>query len=113
MQLRTSLWVLIVACCLSRHAAALTIEEATIADVQAAYVSGRLTAHEVVQSYLERINAYDQRGPHLNSIINLNAAALAEADELDAKLRATGKLPVRCTAYRFSSRTASMLQACR
>jgi Asp-tRNA(Asn)/Glu-tRNA(Gln) amidotransferase A subunit family amidase len=92
MQLRMSLWMLAAACCFSQYAAALGIEEATIADVQAAYVSGRLTAHEVVQSYLERIDAYDKRGPHLNSIINLNAAALAEADALDAKLKATGKL---------------------
>lgn len=71
---------------------ALTVEEATIADIQAAYVSKRLTAREVVQAYLERIAAYDKRGPYINSIINLNPKALADADELDAKLKANGKL---------------------
>jgi Asp-tRNA(Asn)/Glu-tRNA(Gln) amidotransferase A subunit family amidase len=75
-----------------RSAAALAIEEATVADVQAAYVAGRLTAREVVAAYLERIAAYDQRGPYLNSIINLNPQALAEADALDARLRLSGKL---------------------
>ncbi|MET0499290.1 MAG: amidase family protein [Steroidobacteraceae bacterium] len=71
---------------------ALAIEEATIADIQAAYRSGELSAHEVVAAYLARIDAYDKRGPYLNSIINLNPRALEEADALDAKLRAGGKL---------------------
>jgi Asp-tRNA(Asn)/Glu-tRNA(Gln) amidotransferase A subunit family amidase len=93
MRLKIRLLILsVLACAWSQFAAALGIEEATVADVQAAYVSGRLTAHEVVQSYLDRIDAYDKRGPYLNSIINLNAKALAEADALDAKLKATGKL---------------------
>jgi amidase len=76
----------------SMAASALSVEEATIADVQAAYRSGETNAHEVVKEYLARIAAYDKRGPHLNSIINLNPKALAEADALDAKLRETGKL---------------------
>ena len=68
------------------------IEEATIAGVQAAYLRGEASAHDVVAAYLARIAAYDQQGPHLNSIINLNPKALEEADALDAKLRASGKL---------------------
>ncbi len=68
------------------------IEEATVAGVQSAYLRGEVTAREVVAAYLARIAAYDQAGPHLNSIINLNPRALDEADALDAKLRATGKL---------------------
>ena len=71
---------------------AMAIEEATVADVQAAYLSGRLTAHEVVSAYLERIAAYDKQGPYINSIINLNPKALAEADALDAQLKLSGKL---------------------
>ncbi len=77
---------------LPHSALALAIEEASIADIQAAYLSGRLTARAVVRAYLERIEAYDQRGPHINSIINLNPKALEQADLLDAKLKATGKL---------------------
>ncbi|HKB89425.1 MAG TPA: amidase family protein [Opitutaceae bacterium] len=72
-------------------ALALAIEEATIADLQAAYASGRLTSHEVVLAYLSRIAAYDKKGPYINSIINLNSKALEEADKLDAVLKSTGK----------------------
>ena len=67
---------------------ALTVEEATVADVQAAFLSGQMSARQLVTSYLERIAAYDQQGPYINSIINLNPDALAEADALDKKLKA-------------------------
>jgi amidase len=80
----------LILCALS--AQALTIEEATVADIHAAYTSGELTAHQVVAAYLARIEAYDKQGPYINSIINLNPNALAEADALDAKLKSTGKL---------------------
>src|SRR4051794_30008732 len=71
---------------------ALAIEEATIADLQAAYQTGELTTHQVVAAYLARIEAYDKQGPYINSIINLNPKALEEADKLDAALKSTGKL---------------------
>lgn len=70
----------------------LSIEEATIADIQAAYLRGDLSTRQVVQAYLDRIAAYDKKGPYLNSIINLNPQALAEADTLDAELTKTGRL---------------------
>lgn len=73
-------------------AAALAVEEATIADVQAAYLSGQMTVRQLVTAYLDRIAAYDQQGPYINSIINLNPKALEEADALDAHLKRTGKL---------------------
>ncbi len=71
---------------------ALAVEEATIADVQAAYLSGQMSAHQLVAAYLERIAAYDKQGPYINSIISLNKDALTEADALDARLKLTGKL---------------------
>lgn len=73
------------------NAHALEIEEASIADIEAAYRDGELTAHQVVAAYLARIDAYDKQGPYINSIINLNPKALEEADKLDAVLKATGK----------------------
>ncbi|MCR6652008.1 MAG: amidase [Cellvibrionaceae bacterium] len=76
----------------AEHGRALAVEEATIADVHAAFLSGRLTARQLVTAYLERIAAYDQQGPYINSIINLNADALLQADALDAALKRTGKL---------------------
>src|ERR1700693_5999268 len=66
------------------------IMEATIDDVHAAYKSGKLTAHQLVQGYLDRINAYDKQGPRINSIITLNPKALEEADKLDAQFKNSG-----------------------
>ena len=68
------------------------VEEATIEQIHAAYLSGKTTAHEVTAAYLARIEAYDQQGPMLNAIITVNQQALAQADALDARLKATGKL---------------------
>ena len=66
------------------------VVETTIADVHAAYTSGRLTARQLVQSYLDRITAYDQQGPAINSVISLNPRALDEADRLDKALKSSG-----------------------
>jgi len=68
------------------------LEEATIADVQAAYKSGATTTTQLVQAYLERIQAYDQKGPKLNVVIFLNPKATQEAAALDEHFRSTGKL---------------------
>ena len=65
--------------------------EATIDSVHAAMGAGQLTCRQLVQLYIDRINAYDQRGPALNSIQTLNPAALEEADRRDAALRASGR----------------------
>jgi amidase len=73
-------------------AAAVSVEEASVASLQSAYLRGETTAAEVTAAYLARIAAYDQRGPYINSIINLNPQALDDARALDAKLAATGKL---------------------
>ena len=58
---------------------AFQVVEATIDDIHMAFRSGRLTARQLVQSYLDRINAYDKQGPTINSVITLNPDALAEA----------------------------------
>src|SRR5437764_11818437 len=66
------------------------IVETSIDDIHAAMKAGKLTAHQLVQQYLDRIDAYDKRGPSINSIITLNPLALAEADKLDAQYKASG-----------------------
>ncbi len=66
------------------------IVEATIDDIHMAFRSGRLTARQLVQGYLDRINAHDKQGPNINSIITINPNALAEADKLDAAFRVSG-----------------------
>ena len=63
------------------------LEEATIAEVHAAFLTGELTCVELVQGYLARIEAYDEQGPRLNTIANLNPAALDEAARFDQATR--------------------------
>src|SRR4029079_19555340 len=60
------------------------IVDATIADIHAAFKAGNLTVRQLVQAYLDRIAAYDKKGPAINALISLNPAALEEADRLDA-----------------------------
>ena len=64
--------------------------EAAIEDIHNAYQSGELTSRQLVQLYLDRIEAYDKNGPNINSIITLNPQALEEADRLDAAFTASG-----------------------
>jgi amidase len=64
--------------------------ETTIADVHTAYQAGTLTVRELVQAYLARISAYDQKGPAINALISINSTALEEADRLDAAAKTSG-----------------------
>ena len=66
------------------------VVETSIAQIHSAYADGSLTARDLVQRYLDRIDAYDQNGPQINAFITLNDEALAEADRLDAEFRASG-----------------------
>ena len=64
--------------------------EATIDDIHAAYKSGQLTCRQLVQLYLDRIEAFDKKGPVINAIITVNSDALTEADRLDTAYKASG-----------------------
>jgi amidase len=66
------------------------LEEATIADLQAAMADGRLTARRVAEMYLARIQALDAGGPTLRSVIETNPDALDIAEALDREREATG-----------------------
>ena len=74
------------------NAGTFTLDETTIDRIHDAYLAKTLTCVELVQAYLDRIAAYDQQGPALNSYVTVNAAALTEAAALDATLQKTGKL---------------------
>jgi len=69
---------------------AFSVLETTIEDIHSAYKSGQLTARQLVQTYLDRIDAYNKQGPAINAIITLNPAALEEADRLDKAFKAAG-----------------------
>ena len=79
-------------------AAPFQLLEATIDGIHAELRSGRLSCVRLVQSYLDRIAAYDQTGPALNAIQNVNPAALETAAGLDAGFAATGEFsgPLHC-----------------
>ena len=67
-----------------------TVVETTIAEIHAAFRDGSLTARQLVQLYLDRIEAYDQQGPAINALISINPRALDEADRLDAAFAKSG-----------------------
>ena len=77
---------------MAASAAPFPVEEATIAGLHAAYLGGRATAVSVCRAHLDRIAAYDRRGPALGAIIIDNPDALADAAAVDAALAATGSL---------------------
>lgn len=66
----------------------LEIEEVTVSELQDAMKSGKMSAREITQKYLDRIKEIDGK---LNSIIELNPDALQIADEMD-KERKMGKI---------------------
>ena len=68
------------------------VEETTIADIRRAFRNKSLTCHQLVQRYLDRISAYDKRGPAINALITLDPKALAIADSLDRHYAAAGPI---------------------
>jgi amidase len=60
------------------------VMEATVADIHAELIDGYTTIREIVEQYIERIEAYDD---DLNAILTVNPSALDRADELDENLR--------------------------
>ncbi|HMV47120.1 MAG TPA: amidase family protein [Blastocatellia bacterium] len=92
---RKMVWLTVLLLCFSCLATGQTKKfdpiEATIADIHRAMRSGKLTARQLVEAYLKRIDAYDQ-STKLNAIVIVNPNALAEADKLDAEFKRTKKL---------------------
>ena len=63
------------------------LEEITLAEVRSALDTQRISARELVDMYLARIEAIDRSGPELNSILGLNPEAQDIADAMDAELQ--------------------------
>jgi amidase len=84
------LLLVLVASALAARAATLELTTATIAELQAAMEKGALTSEKLTQLYIARIDAYDQKGPKLASVLFLNPRALEEARALDAERKAKG-----------------------
>src|SRR6266478_9318799 len=61
------------------HASAtFDLQTATVADINAAIDAGALSSEKLVRLYLNRIEAYDKKGPKINSVITLNPKAFEE-----------------------------------
>ncbi len=72
------------------QAAPLPLERASIAELQQAMATGRLSAEQLTRFYLDRIARMDRAGPSLHAIIALNPNALADARALDAERKRKG-----------------------
>jgi amidase len=67
---------------------AVDVVELSAADAQARLTAGTLSSRALTQAYLDRIAAVDDAGPQLNAVIEVNRAALEQADVLDAERKA-------------------------
>jgi len=66
------------------------VAEKSIAQLQDAMASGRVTSREITRQYLARIKSIDKAGPKLNSVIEVNPDALKIAAELDRERKEKG-----------------------
>jgi amidase len=64
------------------------LNEITVSELQAKMEQGALTAREITQMYLDRIEAVDKNGPKLQSVIEINPDALTLASTLDEERKA-------------------------
>jgi amidase len=85
--LALTVWV---AVAVPARAAEFDLATASIADINAAIGAGALSSEKLVTLYLKRIEAYDKKGPKVNSVITLNPLVLAQAKALDAERKAKG-----------------------
>lgn len=65
-------------------------DEATVADLNAAFEAGTLSSERLVELCLARIRAYDRQGPSLHAMITVNPKALETARALDAERKSKG-----------------------
>jgi amidase len=63
------------------------VEETTVAKIHKAFKAGDLTCVELLDAYLDRIAAYENQGPAINTLITVNLRVRAQAKALDAKFK--------------------------
>ncbi|MEH2470625.1 amidase [Nitrobacteraceae bacterium AZCC 2161] len=66
------------------------VVEKTIAQIHDAYQSGATNSRAVTKAFLDRIEAYDRKGPALWAVVVTNPAALQDAEKLDREFARTG-----------------------
>src|SRR5712692_4393546 len=70
--------------------------EATIPQIEAALASGSITCRQLVQWYVDRMDALDIAGPKLNALRARNPQALQIADSMDRLAASTPRGPLFC-----------------
>lgn len=75
---------------LDRAAQFFDLQSANVSDIQNAVAAGALSYERLVELYLARIEAYDDQGPQLNAVIEVNPKALQIARALDEERRRQG-----------------------
>ena len=68
------------------------IREATVDQLQKLLNTGKISCAQLTQLYLDRIAAYNKKGPSLNAVIELNPDALTIARQCDAERKQNRKL---------------------
>ncbi len=63
---------------------------ASVTEIQELFASDALSSEALVKQCLERISAYDHKGPALNAMISINPNALEMARSLDAERKEKG-----------------------
>jgi amidase len=66
------------------------LEEATIAEISDAFANGSLSCVKLAELYVERIAAYDDAGPKINSVATVNPGVMEAAAALDAEFERFG-----------------------
>lgn len=75
----------------ARAQSTLSLDAATISDLNAAFDAGTLTAESLTRWSLARIEAFDRKGPQLRGMIAVNPKALETARALDVERRRSGR----------------------
>ncbi|SRR6266536_920082 len=77
--------------------------EATIGQLQAEMASGKTSSVHLTREYIARIQALDQSGPNVNSVIELNPDA-RRWPSTRMNCESTAKCSALCTEFPFCSR---------
>jgi amidase len=68
-----------------------SLNEITIDQLQEMMKSGKASSKSITKLYLDRIAAFDKKGPAINAVIEINPDAIAIAKQMDAE-RKNGKI---------------------
>lgn len=66
------------------------LSTASVAEIHQAIEAGALSSEKLIKLYLNRIEAYDKKGPSVNCVIYVNPNALEETKALDAERKKSG-----------------------